>query len=420
MNGKSWLTGSFLVGICSLALAVPAFGVDADPTPTPSPSASSTPVPEPTPTPTPSPTLTPVPSPSSTSTTPLPHEILMATPSATPAPSTNSYGEVCPTVYGSWTRGCPTVPNPDPGCVTGRGLCPGEHAGWALVDENGNVTGGVIVCTPEVCGANSPLVPGNPGYGGGYWAGQRLVLQTVQDPVEAAAAANGIGNVAGYSSGARYNFATGQWTLQAGNDVYNMAIAYPSGSDHLTLIYGASEETPATSSTRPGGAPSGELGGEPGGEPQAPSATWIALNQSFVPPNTLQAEYPVVITDAAAERRIDLAAQLVSSLGYGQIGSAVDQAKRLQWVYIWSGLRALPEDERAAVREDLRTTAINSGAERDLVTMAAGLTRLDLATTVAQAVTDGSSSASTPALQISCINALTIGRVRAARAACTS
>ena len=420
MNGKSWLTGSFLVGICSLALAVPAFGVDADPTPTPSPSASSTPVPEPTPTPTPSPTLTPVPSPSSTSTTPLPHEILMATPSATPAPSTNSYGEVCPTVYGSWTRGCPTVPNPDPGCVTGRGLCPGEHAGWALVDENGNVTGGVIVCTPEVCGANSPLVPGNPGYGGGYWAGQRLVLQTVQDPVEAAAAANGIGNVAGYSSGARYNFATGQWTLQAGNDVYNMAIAYPSGSDHLTLIYGASEETPATSSTRPGGAPSGELGGEPGGEPQAPSATWIALSQSFVPPNTLQAEYPVVITDAAAERRIDLAAQLVSSLGYGQIGSAVDQAKRLQWVYIWSGLRALPEDERAAVREDLRTTTINSGAERDLVTMAAGLTRLDLATTVAQAVTDGSSSASTPALQISCINALTIGRVRAARAACTS
>ena len=344
----------------------------------------------------------------------------MATHSATPAPSTNSYGEVCPTVYGSWTRGCPTVPNPDPGCVTGRGLCPGEHAGWALVDENGNVTGGVIVCTPEVCGANSPLVPGNPGYGGGYWAGQRLVLQTVQDPVEAAAAANGIGNVAGYSSGARYNFATGQWTLQAGNDVYNMAIAYPSGSDHLTLIYGASEETPATSSTRPGGAPSGELGGEPGGEPQAPSATWIALSQSFVPPNTLQAEYPVVITDAAAERRIDLAAQLVSSLGYGQIGSAVDQAKRLQWVYIWSGLRALPEDERAAVREDLRTTAINSGAERDLVTMAAGLTRLDLATTVAQAVTDGSSSASTPALQISCINALTIGRVRAARAACTS
>ena len=416
MNGKSWLAGSFLVGICCLALAVPAFGVDADPTPAPSPSASSTPVPEPTPTPTPSPTLTPVPSPSSTSTTPLPHEILMATPSATPTPSTNSYGEVCPTVYGSWTRGCPTVPNPDPGCVTGRGLCPGEHAGWALVDENGNVTGGVIVCTPEVCGANSPLVPGNPGYGGGYWAGQRLVLQTVQDPVEAAAAANGIGNVAGYSSGARYNFATGQWTLQAGNDVYNMAIAYPSGSDHLTLIYGGSEETPATSSTRPGGAPSGE----PGGEPQAPSATWIALSQSFVPPTTLQAEYPVVISDAAAERRIDLAAQLVSSLGYGQIGSAVDQAKRLQWVYIWSGLRALPEDERAAVREDLRTTAINSGAERDLVTMAASLTRLDLATTIAQAVTDGSSSATTPALQLSCINALTVGRVRAARAACTS
>lgn len=402
MNGKRWLAGSFLIGTCSFALVVPAFGVDADPAPAPSPSASSTPAPEPTPTP------TPTPSPSATSTTPLPHEILMATPSATPTPTTNSYGEVCPTVYGSGTRGCPTVPNPDPGCVTGRGLCPGEHAGWALVDENGNVTGGVIVCTPEVCGANSPLVPGNPGYGGGYWGGQRLVLQTVQDPVEAAASANGVGNVAGYSNGARYDFATGQWTLQSGTDIYNMAIAYPSGSDHLTLIFGGSEETPPTSTTRPGG------------EPQAPSSTWIALSQSFVPPTTLQAEYPVVITDAAAERRIDLAAQLVSSLGYGQIGSAVDQAKRLQWVYIWSGLRAMPEDERAAVREDLRTTAISSGAERDLVTMAAGLTRLDLATTVAQAVTDGSSSATTPALQLSCINALTVGRVRAARAACTS
>jgi hypothetical protein len=402
MNGKRWLAGSFLIGICIFALVEPAFGVDADPAPASSPSGSSTPAPEPTPTP------TPTPSPSATSTTPLPHEILMATPSATPTPTTNSYGEVCPTVYGSGTRGCPTVPNPDPGCVTGRGLCPGEHAGWALVDENGNVTGGVIVCTPEVCGANSPLVPGNPGYGGGYWGGQRLVLQTVQDPVEAAASANGVGNVAGYSNGARYDFATGQWTLQSGTDIYNMAIAYPSGSDHLTLVYGGTEETPLTSTTRPGE------------EPQAPSSTWIALSQSFVPPATLQAEYPVVITDAAAERRIDLAAQLVSSLGYGQIGSAVDQAKRLQWVYIWSGLRAMPEDERAAVREDLRTTAISSGAERDLVTMAAGLTRLDLATTVAQAVTDGSSSATTPAMQLSCINALTVGRVRAARAACTS
>ena len=51
MTGKRWLAGSFLIGICSFALAVPAFGVDADPTPAPSPSASSTPVPEPTPTP---------------------------------------------------------------------------------------------------------------------------------------------------------------------------------------------------------------------------------------------------------------------------------------------------------------------------------------------------------------------------------
>jgi hypothetical protein len=134
----------------------------------------------------------------------------------------------------------------------------------------------------------------------------------------------------------------------------------------------------------------------------------------------LEAEYPLVITDAAAERRIDLAAQLVTALGSGQIGSAIDQAKRLQWVYIWSGVRALPEADRAGVREDLRTPAISSGAERDLVAMAAGLVRLDLATTITQAVTDGTSSATTPALQASCVNALAVGRVRAARAACTS
>ncbi|MDA3023021.1 MAG: hypothetical protein O2943_10315 [Actinomycetota bacterium] len=166
--------------------------------------------------------------------------------------------------------------------------------------------------------------------------------------------------------------------------------------------------------------PCGEPGSEPEAEQQASSSTWIALSQTFVPPVALEAEYPLVITEAAAERRIDLAAQLVTSLGSGQIGSAIDQAKRLQWVYIWSGLRALPEEDRAAVREDLRTPAISSGAERDLVTMAASLVRLDLATTITQAVTDGTSSATTPALQASCVNALAVGRVRAARAACTS
>jgi len=243
----------------------------------------------------------------------------------------------------------------------------------------------------------------------GWFMGVQWALITTQDPNGRQPGSVNGGNVVG-GQGGLYNFATGQWTTtDASGDTYLIPVAYP-GTDEsvLKLIHGISEETPS----RPVA--------EPGSEVALPSSTWIALSQTFVAPVALEAEYPLVITDAAAERRIDLAAQLVTALGSGQIGSAIDQAKRLQWVYIWSGVRALPEADRSGVREDLRTPAISSGAERDLVAMAAGLVRLDLATTITQAVTDGTSSATTPALQASCVNALAVGRVRAARAACTS
>ena len=98
------------------------------------------------------------------------------------------------------------------------GMAPNEHAGWAIVDPaTGQQTGGVIVCTPEVCGS-------------GWFAGMRVVLQTLQDPVEASRAANGVGNVAGYQGGT-YDFATGQWTYpgQAGS-TWQIPLAYP-GAD---------------------------------------------------------------------------------------------------------------------------------------------------------------------------------------------
>lgn len=144
-------------------------------TPTTQPTATSTPTAAPTVAPSPTATSTPTPQPTATS---------------TPAP-TPSYAP---------------------------GMAPGEHAGWAIVNpQTGQVTGGVIVCTPEVCGS-------------GWFAGMRVVLQTLQDPVEAANSRNGVGNVAGYSGGT-YNFETGRWTMPGpNNSVYQIPLAYP-GAD---------------------------------------------------------------------------------------------------------------------------------------------------------------------------------------------
>lgn len=112
----------------------------------------------------------------------------------------------------------PADPTPAPSPTYAPGMAPNEHAGWAIVDPNtGQVTGGVIVCTPEVCGS-------------GWFAGMRVVLQTLQDPVEAAHSSNGVGNVAGYNGGT-YSFTTGQWTFSGqGGSTWQIPLAYP-GAD---------------------------------------------------------------------------------------------------------------------------------------------------------------------------------------------
>lgn len=131
-----------------------------------------------------------------------------ATPTATPTAH--------PVATSSPTSQPTSTPVPTPSYAPG--MAPGEHAGWAIVNpETGQVSGGVIVCTPEVCGS-------------GWFAGMRVVLQTLQDPVEAAGAPNGVGNVAGYSGGT-YNFQTGKWTMGGpGGAVYEIPLAYP-GAD---------------------------------------------------------------------------------------------------------------------------------------------------------------------------------------------
>lgn len=140
--------------------------------------------------------------------------IINPTPSAiassTPAPTTSP--SVAPT------------PTASPSSQYAPGMAPGEHGGWAIVDPNtGRQTGGVIVCTPEVCGS-------------GWFAGMRVVLQTLQDPSEAAHSSNGVGNVAGYSGGS-YNFSTGQWTIPSNNrSTLEIPLAYPDANNRPTCV----------------------------------------------------------------------------------------------------------------------------------------------------------------------------------------
>jgi len=135
------------------------------------------------------------------------------------------------------------------------GMAPNEHAGWAVIDPvTGQQTGGVMVCTPEVCGS-------------GWFAGMRVALQTLQDPVEAARAANGVGNVAGYQGGT-YDFATGRWTYpgQSGS-TWHIPLAYPGADQGGTVnvpVCIANCPTP-----EPTGSPSSDPSGSPSGSPSA-------------------------------------------------------------------------------------------------------------------------------------------------------
>lgn len=148
---------------------------------------------------------------------------------------------------------------PDPAPTYAPGMAPGEHAGWAVVDPTtGQITGGVIVCTPEVCGS-------------GWFAGMRVVLQTLQDPVEAAQSNNHVGNVAGYSTGT-YDFATGRWTIPGSNgQILEVPLAYPGadrgGTVHVpTCIANCVTATPTpepTDSADPGTSPTDSATADP-------------------------------------------------------------------------------------------------------------------------------------------------------------
>jgi hypothetical protein len=173
-------------------------------------------------------------------------------------------------------------------------MAPNEHAGWAIVNPTtGQVSGGVIVCTPEVCGS-------------GWFAGMRVVLQTLQDPVEAARAANGVGNVAGYSGGT-YNFATGQWTMPGnGGSTLQIPLAYPGadqgGTVHVPVCVAncpTPTPSPSPSST---GAPTDTPSGSPSPSPSGSASS--DPNGSTGPVTTTSSRNGYTVTLAAVTSRV--------------------------------------------------------------------------------------------------------------------
>lgn len=127
-----------------------------------------------------------------------------------------------------------TVSEPEP--TYDPGMSPGEHGAWVPVDANGNAFADVIVCTPEVCGESGPGSFAELAFG----EGTKMILQTLQDPVEAANSDNGVGNVAGYNN-ATYNSNESRWEIHevpedyGPNRVYEIPLAYP-GSEEGKLI----------------------------------------------------------------------------------------------------------------------------------------------------------------------------------------
>ena len=217
------------------------------------------------------------------------HAAADVTPSPTPAPSSSPSSAPAPAPT-------PTVaptPSAAPAPTYAPGMAPNEHAGWAIVDPNtGQVSGGVIVCTPEVCGS-------------GWFAGMRVVLQTLQDPVEAAHAANGVGNVAGYSGGT-YNFATGQWTMpgNAGSTM-EIPLAYPGadrgGEVHVPTCV-ANCPTPTPSPSDPG-SPSDTPSGSPSVTPSPSDSATPDPGESSGPVTTTSTRDGYTVTLAAVTSR---------------------------------------------------------------------------------------------------------------------
>jgi hypothetical protein len=100
----------------------------------------------------------------------------------------------------------PAPADPEPSGHSGHpdNMAPDEVGGWAVVDENGNVTN-IIVCTPEVCGS-------------GTFGGNTVIFQTHKGED---------GNVAGHWN-SQYDAEKNVWTVtDAQGNTYELPKDYP-------------------------------------------------------------------------------------------------------------------------------------------------------------------------------------------------
>lgn len=301
-------------------------------------------------------------------------------------------------------------PAPSPSPSYAPGMAPGEHGGWVAVDSQGNQVSGVMVCTPEVCGQSGPgsfaslLYPGRTDI--------TLVIKFLQDPVEAANSANGVGNVAGHNGGT-YNHSTGQWTYtNSAGQVYQIPLAYP-GTDRGgnstvdVLLYDPVDDDSVNEPAAP------DYGIVPDEDAQAARDALVSSVRDALPlVADVEAANGVVFTSAAADRRTTIGANIASAVSGGSSAGGVQEAQRLVWLYTWAAVRGLPEEDRAEVRAELRTAAGDSALERRIRAQASELALLDVAASLT--LTD---LANTSALD-RCAVALTYAQGRIARTAC--
>jgi len=256
-----------------------------------------------------------------------------------------------------------------------------------------------------------------------------LVVETLQDPVEAAQSPNGIGNVACCNGATRYDWSTGRWIRDGDNGrVYQVPLSYP-GADRGgnmqpadVLLYDPVNDASVVDSAAgfPGRVrvPIGsDLTEDELAELRAQAvrdrATLVSSVRDALPEvEAIEREQGVVFTATATQRRADIAANIASAVTDRSTRTGVEETQKLVWLYTWAAVRGLPESQRAAVTEDLRTMRGDTVLERQIRNQAKELALVDVEASLALTPLASAQDRQT------CASALTNGQGRIARTTC--